>query len=152
MLNAVVVSALVIVMFACGGCGVPAAVAVSSAAGTAPVVGQHLVAGEGDSFWVAGYDDVVQATLRAGKKLSLELKHEEIGEDRAELHYVDNWDKEIHLLIEHRTNTVTRVRFDAGSKEFSGFAQLLERQIIHELYDADAFLVDWSGEEAAGPE
>ena len=151
-MNAFVVSALVIVMFACGGCGVTTAVAVPSAIGTAPVVGQHLGAGEGDSFWAAGYDDVVQATLGAGEKLSLELKHEDIGEDRAELHYVDDWDTEIYLLIEHRTNTVTRVRFDAGSNEFSGFARLLAQQIIHELNDADAFFVDWSGEVDARPQ
>ena len=152
LLNALVAGALVIAMTACGGCALTAAAVVPSAVGTAPVVGEYLVAGKGDSFWVARYDDVVQATLRAGEKLSLELKDEEIEEGRTKLRYVDGRGKEISLLIEHRTDTVTRVRFEVGSSEFSGFAHLFGRQIIHELNDAGAFLVDWSVEEDAHPE
>lgn len=130
-------------MLACGGCATAVPI-VAGAAGSTPVVGQYLVQGEADSFWIARYDDVVQATLRAGETLSLEVDHKEVGEDHAELHFSDDQDQEIVLIIERRTETVTRVHFDAGSQEFVGFARLLARQIIQELKDADAFLVNWS--------
>lgn len=130
-------------MLACGGCATAVPI-VAGAAGSTPVVGQYLDQGEADSFWIARYDDVVQATLRAGETLSLELDHEETGEDHTELHFSDDHDQEIVLIIERRTESVTRVHFDAGSQEFAGFARLLAQQIIQELRNADAFLVNWS--------
>ena len=147
-MNSLAASALALAIFACSSC----AIAVPAATGTAPVVGQFMGQGEGDSFWVARYDDVVQATIRAAEKLSLQLNHEEIGEDRAELYMSDDRNQEIRILIERRTETVTRVRFDTGSRGLAGFARLLGRQIIDELHDADAFLVNWSDEEQAAPE
>jgi hypothetical protein len=124
----------------------------AGAAGTAPVVGQYLSQGEGDSFWVARYDDVVRATFRAAEKLSLELKQKEIEESSTKLHLYDDRGKEIVLFVEHRTDTVTRVHFDTGSREFSGVARLLARQIVQELKDEDAFLVNWSDEGPSGAE
>ena len=148
-LNALHVGALVITMALCSGCALTAASIFPSAAGAAPVVVENRGAGQGYSFWVARYDDVVQAALRAGERLSLELKEQDIEENRAKLRYVDGQDQEISLRIERRTDTVTGVRFDVGSSRFSGFAGLLGRQIIDELNDADAFLVDWSVKEGA---
>jgi len=142
--NALVIGALLIATAALGGCALSAAAILPSAVSASPVVAQNLGSGQGDSFWVARYDDVVQAALRAGEKLSLELKEQEIEEDRAKLLYADDRDKEISLRIERRTDTVTRVRFDADTDAFLGFARLLGRQIIDELNEADAFLVDWS--------
>jgi Protein of unknown function (DUF3568) len=113
------------------------------AAGSVPVVEQHLEQGQGDSFWIARYDDAVKATLRAGDKLSFKLKDKNIEENHAHIQLIDDMDEEIALYIERRTDTVTRVHFDAGSQAFAGFTHLLARQIAQELRDAKAFQVDW---------
>ena len=100
--------------------------------------------GKSDSFWIARYDDIVQATLRAGEKLSLTLKEKEIEEGKTRLLFVDDQDHEISILIERRTESVTRGRFEVGSNENLGSARLFGQQLIDEINDAGAFLVDWS--------
>ena len=135
----------VLAALACGGCAV-AVPAVTGAAGSVPEVEQHLEQGKSDTFWAARYDDVVKAALGAADKLSLKLKDKKIGEEHAHIRVTDNMNEEIALDIERRTDTVTRIRFDAGSQEFAGFAHLLDRQIAHELKDANAFAVNWSDE------
>lgn len=141
--NALVVGAVVTAAAACGGCALSAA-AVPSAMGAAPVVAQNQGEGQGNSFWVARYDDVVQAALRAAEKLSLEVEEQDIGEDSARLRFRGGRNVVITLHIEFWTDTVTRMRVDVGSSRFAGFGTLLGQQIIDELNDADAFLVDWS--------
>ena len=105
--------------------------------------------GRGDSFWVARYDDVVKAALRAGRTLELELREKTVEEDNATLVFADDRDTEITLRIERRTATVTRIRYDVGSRNLESFARLVGQQIIDELNDADAFLVDWSDKKEA---
>ena len=129
-----------------GGCA--AAAIVPSAVGASPVVVENLGSGQGDSFWVARYDDVVQAALRAGEALSLELFEQQIGEDSSRLRFSDERDAEITLRIERRTDTVTRIRVHFGASRHAGLGGLLGRQIIEELEEADAFLVDWSDQKA----
>ncbi|MDJ0610601.1 MAG: DUF3568 family protein [Kiloniellales bacterium] len=126
-----------------GGCVAAAAIA-PSAVGASPVVVENLGSGRGDSFWMARYDDVVEAALRAGEVLSLELTEEQIGEDSTRLRFMDERDALITLRIERRTETVTQIRVFFGSSRNSGLGALLGRQIIEELEEADAFLVDWS--------
>ena len=144
-MKSVVAGASVLVMFACGGC-VAAVPIVAGVAGAVPVVGQHLGQGEEDSFWVARYDDVVKATLRAQEKLSLKIKDKKIDKKHAKLALTDDRDQEIVLQIEPLTDTVTRVHLDAGSQALAGFAHLLARQIVQELKDANAFLVHWTAD------
>ena len=133
----------VLCALACGSCAV-AVPAVTGVAGSVPEVEQHLDQGKSDSFWIARYDDVVKATLAAGDKLSLNLKDKNIEADHGHIQMIDDKKQEIAIYIERRTQTVTRVHFDAGSQEFSGLARLLARQISHELKDANAFAVNWS--------
>ena len=64
-------------MFACSSCAIALPV-VTGVAGSSPVVEQYLEQGEGDSFWIARYDYVVEAALGAGDKLSLKLKDKKI--------------------------------------------------------------------------
>lgn len=142
-LKSVVAPACVLLLFACGGC-VATVPIVTGVAGAVPVVRQHFGQGEEDTFWIARYDDVVKATLRAQEKLSLKIKDKKIKKKHAELTLTDNRDQKIVLQIEPLTETVTRVHFDAGSQAFAGFAHLLARQIVQELKDEDAFLVHWS--------
>jgi len=131
------------------GCAFSAATILPSAVGTAPVVVDSFETGTSDTFWIAKYDDVVEAALRARVILSLQLKGEKIEDDKAVLRFADQLDERIILHIERRTDTVTRVRFVAGSREVRGLAGLLGRQIIDELRKANAFLVDWAAEEGA---
>ena len=44
----------------------------------APVAFNNSGGGKGESYWIAQYDDVIAATLRAGKALALELNEEKI--------------------------------------------------------------------------
>ena len=152
LLNPLVAGALVAAMAACGGCALLAADVVPSVLGASPVVVENLGSGQGNSYWAARFDDVVQATLRAGEKLSLELKEQEIEENRARLQYVGGREMEINLRIEFWTETVTRVRLNIGSRRSSGFGRLLGQQIVEELNDADAFVVDWSAKKGTDPE
>ena len=142
-MKSIVACACVLITLACGGC-VAAVPIVAGVAGAVPVVGQHLGQGEEDSFWVARYEDVVKATLRAQEKLSLKIKDKKIEKKHAELTLTDDRNQEIVLKIDALTDTVTRVHFDAGSQAFAGLAHLLARQIVQELKDANAFLVHWT--------
>ncbi len=146
------VCAIVIAAAVCGGCALPAATILPAATGAAPVVVERRSSGTGDSFWIAQFDDVVQATLRAGQTLALELREKTVEEDNATLVFADDRDTEITLYIERRTARVTRIRYDVGSEEFSTFARLMGQQIVEELNDADAFLVDWSEKKDAKPQ
>ena len=131
-----VIGALVIAMIICSGCAIPAVSILPSTVGNSPVVVDNLGAGKSDRMWVAQYDDVVQAALRSGKKLSLTLKVQEIEEDRARLRYVDDQEFEISIRIERLTETVTWGRFDVSSREFLGFALLYGRQLTRIIHSA----------------
>lgn len=142
---------LMLLALAGSGCAVSTAV-LPSALGVAPVVVDNRGDGQGDTFWVAHYDDVVDATLRAAAQLSLKLVEEEIEEERARLRFADDLGQQVRLLIERRTATVTLVRFDVSASRYEGLAALLGRQIVDELSDADAFLVDWSNSDPSRPQ
>ena len=142
--NSIFLCTIVIAVAACSGCVLPAATILPAATGAAPVVVERRGSGRGDSFWVARYDDVVKAALRAGQTLSLELREKTVEDDNAMLVFADDRDTEITLRIERRTATVTRIRYDVRSSDLESFSRLVGQQIIDELNDADAFLVDWS--------
>jgi cold shock CspA family protein len=55
-----------------------------------PVAFNSTARGKGDSAWFAHYDDVVQATLDAGQKLSFKLEKKTIGMDQSALNYIDD--------------------------------------------------------------
>ena len=141
------VGALLSVMLACAGCALTAAAVAPAVTGTFPVVAENRGGGRADSFWVARYEDVVAAVLRAGEKLSLDLEEEEREETRTQLRYTGGRNMEVEIRIDFWTDTVTRVQLDVGSSRFSSFARLLGQQVRDELSDADAFLVDWSVEQ-----
>ena len=55
---------------------------------------------------------------------------------------IDNMNEDIALYIERQTDTVTRVHFDAGFHECSGFARRNARQMAHEREDANTFVLN----------
>jgi hypothetical protein len=120
--------------------------AVSVAGGTAPVVYNSLGRGKGDSYWMARYDDVMAATLRAAKALSLELIKEDKEKDKALYRFCDDDSLKIDIEIRRRTDTMTSVLFDVGWFGSVSFGRLFARQVSHELQDAGAFLEDWTVE------
>ena len=67
---------LLIVLVCNVGCLAPVALnSMGAAAGSAPVSFENSGGGRGESFWIANYDDVIAASLRAGEALALELKN-----------------------------------------------------------------------------
>ena len=123
------------------GCTAPLAVQGLSSAG--PVAFSSTSYGQGDSAWLARYDDVVQATLHAAQMLALEVEKKEIGEDHAFFRFIDGMGKKLDARIERRTETVTYARFSVGLFGSRTVGQLLVRQIIYELQTEDKFLRDF---------
>jgi len=109
---------------------------------TAPVAFSSTGIGQGDSAWLARYDDVVQATLHAAQVLALEVEKKEIGDDRSVFQFIDGTGKTLDARIERRTETVTYAHFSVGLFGSRTVGQLLVRQIIFELNKEGKFLRD----------
>lgn len=127
------------------GCLSPMALnSMGAAAGSAPVSFENSGGGQGESFWIANYDDVIDATLRAGEALSLELKDKQLEKDRASFRFYDDKKERIDLFVERRTDTVTSIKFDVGWTGSVAFGRLMAGQIIIELRQTESFLEDWT--------
>ena len=124
-------------------CGCTAGLAMQGLSSGSPVAFNATGRGKGDSAWFARYDDVVQATLRAGEKLSFQLQKKNIGKDRSDFNFVDGKGAKLKILIERRTETLTRARFNVGLFGSTSIGRLMARQIIVEVAEADDFLRDW---------
>jgi len=127
-----------------GVCGCTAPLALLGLGSAAPVAFNSSGRGKGDSSWLARYDDVVQATLHAGQVLSLKLEKEVIGKDQTVFLYIDGKGNKLEVMIERRTETMTYARFDVGLFGSKSMGQLMVRQIIFEMTQADNFIRDWN--------
>ena len=112
-----------------------------------PVAFHSTGKGKGESAWLASYDDVVQAALDAGQKLSLTLKTKSIDKDQSALNFIDLKGYELEILIERRTETLTLARFNVGLHGSTSIGRLMARQIVAELDEAGKFLSGWHPEE-----
>ncbi len=140
-------TALLIFLICNVGCLSPLAInTVGSAGSAAPVASNNLGGGRGESFWIAQYDDVIEAVLQAGEVLSLEVKEKKIEQDQAFFRFYDTKAERIDLFIERRTDTMTSILFDVGWFGSVAFGRLMFRQIIFELDEAGDFLEDWKTE------
>ena len=127
------------------GCLAPLAMnTVGAASSSAPVAFNHAGGGKGETYWIARYNDVTVAALRAAEVLSLTVKEKIIEADRAFLQFADLKDNNIALTIERRTETMTSIMFDVGWHGSTTFGRLMANQIIFELQDSNAFLEDWA--------
>jgi hypothetical protein len=127
------------------GCLSPLAISTMGTTGTsAPVAFNNSGGGKGESFWIAQYDDVIDAVLQAGEVLSLELKEKTIEKDRAFFRFHDDKAERIDLFIERRTDSMTSILFDVGRSGSVAFGRLMARQIIDELDESGSFLEDWT--------
>lgn len=136
----------IIFMTVLAGCLSPVAFQTTggAAGGAVPSSSESRGAGKGESYFIAQYEDVIQAVLKSGKILSLELKEKNVDEDRASLRYFGGKANRINLLIEPCTETMTSILFDVGWSGSIAFGRLMARQINVELEEAGAFLVDWT--------
>jgi hypothetical protein len=143
--RALTLFALIICIMILNGCLSPIAIqAVGGAAGGAsPSATDYRGGGKGESYFIARYEDVMQAVLKTGETLSLELKEKKVDQDRASLRYYGGKANRINLLIERRTETMTSILYDVGWTGSIAFGRLVVRQIIIELDEADAFLEEW---------
>jgi hypothetical protein len=113
----------------------------------APVAFNSTGRGKGDSAWLARYDDVVQATMRAGNALSLKLKKKQIGPSQSNFDFIDDKGNKLQILIERRTGTTTYARLNVGWFGSRSMGRLMARQIVYEMIEADAFLRNWHPQE-----
>jgi hypothetical protein len=136
---------LLIVLVCNVGCLSPLALnSMGAAAGSAPVSFENSGGGQGESFWIANYDDVIAASLRAGEALALELKNKQLEKDRASFRFYDDKKERIDLYVERRTDTVTSIKFDVGWFGSVALGRLMAGQIIIELSQTESFLEDWT--------
>ena len=135
---------LLIVLVCNAGCLSPMVLnSMGTAAGSAPVSFRNSGGGQGESFWIASYDDVIDASLRAGEALALELSEKQLEKDQASFRFYDNKKERIDLYVERRTDTVTSIKFDVGWFGSVALGRLMAGQIIIELNKTDSFLEDW---------
>ena len=136
---------LIIFLICSTGCLSPLAMnTVGAASRGAPVAFNNTGGGKGETYWIAKYDDVTAAALRASEVLSLNVEDKNVGADQTYLRFTDLKDNRVDLIIERLTETMTSIMFDVGWSGSLTFGRLLANQIIFELQDADAFLEDWT--------
>ena len=133
-------------VFVCNvGCLSPIALSTMGSVGSdAPVVFNRLRGGQGESFCIAKYGDVIDATLRAGEALCLEVKEKKVEKDQTFFRFYDAKKEKIDLFIERRSETMTSIKFDVGWFGPIAFGHLMTRQIISELKQSESFLEDWT--------
>jgi len=137
--------ALIICLICNVGCLSPIALnSIGTASSTAPFAFNNLGGGKGESFWIAQYDDVIAATLRAGETLSLEVKENKVEKDQAFFRFYDAKKERIDLFIERRSDTMTSIKFDVGWFGSVAFGRLIAQQIVSELNESESFLEDWT--------
>ena len=96
------------------------------------------------SFELARYEDVVEATRRAGQVSSLELRKETTETNKTTLHYVTDENDKVKVLIERRTDTLTYIEVDVGLFGSKGLAIFMINNIIHEIASGGKYLEGWS--------
>jgi len=141
-------SALGAVLIISSGCMAPVVFQAAGAIGGASPVALNLVGkGKAESYWVARYADVVDATVRAGQVLSLELLEKKVEAEHTSFRYGYGKGEKAEILVEYRTATMTSVQIDFGVSGSVAFARLMGREIAVELAKAGAFLEDLSPDE-----
>jgi len=147
MIKKLIVLATFFCLFLAGLSGCTAPIVFQGVSSGAPVAFKSTGRGQGESTWLARYDDVVQATLRAGQALSLQLEKKAIGPDQSIFHFIDDKGNKLQILVERRTESMTYARFKMGWTGSSTMGRLMARQIVYEMIEAGTFLRNWHPEE-----
>jgi hypothetical protein len=126
------------------GCASPVALnTMGSVGGNDPVAFGKVGKGKIESFWIAKYEDVIEATLRAGEELSLELKEKKVEENKTFFRYHDAKKDKIDLIVERRSDKVTSVKFNVGWYGSVALSRLMAKQIISVLNQTGSFPEHW---------
>jgi len=96
-----------------------------------------------ESFELARYEDVVEATRRAGEVLSLKLRKEATNTDQSTFYYVDDKNEQVKVTIEPRTDTLTHIQIDVGLFGSKGLALVVTNQIVNEIASEGKYLQKW---------
>ena len=115
-----------------------------AAGSNAPVAFSKLGRGQIESLWIANYDDVIAATLRAGRALSLEVKEQKVEKDQTFFRFYDAKKEKMDIFIEPRTDTMTSIKFDVGWNGSIALSRLMAKQIISALNQSESFPEDWN--------
>ena len=95
------------------------------------------------SFELARYEDVVEATRRAGEALSLKLRKEATNTEQSTFYYIDDRNEEVKVSIEPRTDTLTHIQIDVGFFGSKGLALVMVNQIVNEISSHGKYLQEW---------
>lgn len=144
--NVLFLTAMCLLWAGQSGCTAP--LAMQGLGSTSPVAFNYIGSGKGESLWLARYEDVVQATQRAGQALSLKLREKKKEKDQTVFSYIDDKENQMEVLVERRTETMTYARFDVGLFGSKSMGRLMARQTIFEMSEAGAFLRNWHPDEA----
>ena len=129
-----------------GSCLLGPSVTVGSSAGQAGI--SRYEGGTVKSFELARYEDVVEASRRAGEALSLQLRQEADETDRTTLNYSAGRNEQVKVFIERQTATLTYIQIDVGFLGSKGLALVMINQIVHEMASSGDYLQDWSHQKA----
>ena len=94
-------------------------------------------------FWIAKYEDIIEATWRAGEELSLESKEKKVEENKSFFRFHDAKKEKIDLIIERRSDKVTFVKFNVGWNGSVALSRLMAKQMISVLNQTESFPEDW---------
>ena len=129
----------------CAACLTPACLApsatVGSSAGEAGI--SRYENGKVKSYELAHYQDVVEATRRAGEALALKLHKETTNAEQSTFYYIDDKNQKVKVTIEPRTDTLTYIEIDVGLFGSKGLALVVINQIIHEIASEGKYLEKW---------
>ena len=95
------------------------------------------------SLELARYEDVVEATRRAGEALSLRLRKEATNTEQSTFYYIDDRNEEVKVSIEPRTDTLTHIQIDVGFFGSKGLALVMVNQIVNEISSHGKYLQEW---------
>ena len=129
----------------CGACLSPVCLGTSATVGSsASEAGiSRYESGKVKSYELAHYQDVVEATRRAGEALALELQKKTTNAEEATFYYIDDKKEKVKVTIEPRTDTLTQIEIDVGFFGSKGLALVVLNQIIQEIASEGKYLQKW---------
>ena len=146
LLSLTVIGLVLAAFTGCAACLSPLCLGPSATVGsTASEAGiSRYEGGKVKSFELARYEDVVEATRRAGEVLSLKLRKEVTNTEQSTFYYVDEKNEKVKVTIEPRTDTLTHIQIDVGLFGSKGLALVMINQIVKEIASEGKYLQEWS--------
>jgi len=113
--------------------------ALSAGASAAQSGATFFTQGRFTSIELARFDDAERAIRAAAKEMSLRFIEDETGDERTRIVYRDERGQSIVVVVQRRSETVTRIAADVGTFGENGLASLLMRQTAAQLRSMDAY-------------